>query len=142
MAPLLLLVLLANYWFGSPQPDAQAVVFEGARVIVGDGSPPIENSAFVVDGGRLVQIGPSAVIEAPSGARRVDLTGTTVMPALIDTRTHLNQERGALIEDLRARAQFGVSAAMSLGRDTRDLSIRSAEIPGAARCRSAGVGIT
>jgi imidazolonepropionase-like amidohydrolase len=142
MALLLLLGLLANYGCGSPPAASQAVVFEGARVIVGDGSPPIENAAFVVDGGQLVQIGPSSGLEAPSGATRVDLTGKTVMPALIDTHTHLNQERDALIEDLRARARFGVSAAMSLGRDTRDLSIRAEEIPGAALFRTAGVGIT
>ena len=143
MAPLLLLGLLANYGCESPlTPASSAVVFEGAGLIVGDGSPPIENAAFVVDGGRFVQLGPAAELEAPAGAKRVDLTGTTVMPAIIDTHTHLNQERDALIEDLRARARYGVSAAMSLGQDTRDLSIREEETPGAARFRSAGVGIT
>ncbi len=140
---LLLLGLVANYGCQSPPtPASNAVVFDGARLIAGDGSPPIENAAFVVDGGRFVQVGPAAELEAPAGAPRVDLTGTTVMPAIVDTHTHLNQERDALIEDLRARARYGVSAAMSLGRDTRDLSIRAEEIPGAARFRSAGVGIT
>ncbi len=139
----LLLGLLGNYGCGSPPtPVSNAVVFEGARLIVGDGSPPIENAAFVVDGGRFDQVGPAAELEAPVGAMRVDLTGTTVMPAIVDTHTHLNQERDALIEDLSARARYGVGAAMSLGRDTRDLSIRAEEIPGAARFRSAGVGIT
>lgn len=143
MAPLLLLGLLANYGCESmPTPASDAVVFEGARLIVGDGSEPIENAAVVVDGGQFVQIGPAAELVAPAGAKRVDLTGMTVMPAIIDTHTHLNQERDALIEDLRARARYGVSAAMSLGRDTRDLSIRAEEIRGAARFRSAGVGIT
>jgi hypothetical protein len=53
MAPLLLLGLLANYGCESPTtPTSNAVVFEGAGLIVGDGSPPIENAAFVVDGGR------------------------------------------------------------------------------------------
>ena len=143
MAPLLLLGVLANHGCeSSPTPDSTAVVFEGARLIVGDGSPPIENAAFVVDGGRFDQLGPTGEVEVPRGANRVDLTGRTVMPTVIDTHVHLNQERDALIEDLRARARYGVSAAMSLGRDTRDLSIREEEIPGAARFRSAGVGIT
>ncbi len=143
MAPLLLLGVLANHGCeSSPTPVSTAVVFEGARLIVGDGSPPIENAAFVVDGGRFDQLGPTGEVEVPRGANRVDLTGRTVMPTVIDTHVHLNQERDALIEDLRARARYGVSAAMSLGRDTRDLSIREEEIPGAARFRSAGVGIT
>ncbi len=137
----LLLGLLAGQACESP-PASSAVVFEGARLIVGDGSPPVENAALVVDGGRLVEVGPAAELDGWPGAKRVDLAGMTVMPAIIDTHTHLNQERDALIEDLRARARYGVSAAMSLGRDTRDLSIRAEEIPGAARFRSAGVGIT
>ena len=137
----LMLGLLASQGCESP-PDSSAVVFEGARLIVGDGSPPIENAALVVDGGRLVQVDTAAELGEWAGAKRVDLAGMTVMPAIIDTHTHLNQERDALIQDLRARARYGVSAAMSLGRDTRDLSIREEEISGAARFRSAGVGIT
>ncbi|MDE0102497.1 MAG: amidohydrolase family protein [Bryobacterales bacterium] len=137
----LMLGVLASQGCESP-PASSAVVFEGARLIVGDGSPPVENAALVVDGGRFVHIGPSGELDEWGGARRVDVTGTTVMPAIIDTHTHLNQEREALIEDLRTRARFGVSAAMSLGRDTRDLTIREEEISGAARFRSAGVGIT
>lgn len=137
----LLLGLLAGQACES-LPASSAVVFEGARLIVGDGSPPVENAALVVDGGRLVEVGPAAELDGWPGAKRVDLAGMTVMPAIIDTHTHLNQERDALIEDLRARARYGVSAAMSLGRDTRDLSIRAEEIPGTARFRSAGVGIT
>ena len=137
----LMLGVLATQGCESP-PASSAVVFEGARLISGDGGPPIENAAFVVDGGQFVQIGPSGEVDEWAGAPRVDLTGMTVMPAIIDTHTHLNQERDALIEDLRARARFGVGAAMSLGRDTRDLTIREEGIPGAARFRSAGVGIT
>ena len=137
-----LLLLASGGCESSPTPASSAVAFEGARLIVGDGSPPVENATFVVDGGRFVQVGPAAELDAWAGAERVDLTGMTVMPAIVDTHTHLNQEREALIEDLRARARYGVSGAMSLGRDTRNLSIRAEEIPGAARFRSAGVGIT
>ena len=140
---LLLLGLLTTAGCEPGQESASsAAVFEGARLIVGDRSPPVENAAFVVDGGRFAQVGTLADLEEWPGAERVDLTGMTVMPAIVDTHTHLNQEREALIEDRRARARYGVSAAMSLGRDTRDLAIRGEDVPGAARFRSAGVGIT
>ena len=125
-----------------PAATADAVVFEGARLIVGDGSTPIENATLVVEGGQFIQVGATTEVEAPAGAAHVDLAGMTVMPAIIDTHTHLSPERDALIGDLRRRAYYGIGAAMSLGRDTGDLSIREEEIPGAARFRSAGVGIT
>src|SRR5688572_21215042 len=60
-------------------------IYEGARIIVGDGSAPIENGAFVVDGGRITQVGRSGQIKVPAGAARVNLTGKTVMPAIVDT---------------------------------------------------------
>jgi imidazolonepropionase-like amidohydrolase len=66
------------------------------------------------------------------------------MPTIIDTHTHLSTNREALIEDLRRRPYYGVSAAMSMGTDGGDLpfQIRSETIPGAARYRTAGRGIT
>jgi imidazolonepropionase-like amidohydrolase len=79
--------------------------FQGARVIVGDGRPPIENATFIVEGNRFGRIGATGDVQIPNGAARVDLTGKTVMPAIVDTHTHLSREREALVEDLRRRAQ-------------------------------------
>src|SRR4029079_12984436 len=101
-------------------PAGAVTVFAGARVIVGDARPPIENASFVVNGARFVQVGKAADVRVPAGATRVNLAGKTVMPALIDTHTHLSQTRDMLIDDLRRRAYFGVGAAMSLGQDTAD----------------------
>jgi imidazolonepropionase-like amidohydrolase len=66
-----------------------------------------------------------------------------VMPMLIDTHVHLSPTRELLTRDLKRRAYFGVSAALSLGLDNYDLlDMRSQTIPGAARFFSAGRGIT
>ncbi len=62
---------------------------------------------------------------------------------MIDTHVHLNTERDALIRDLKQRAYYGVSAALSLGTDGYELlDVRGRAIPGAARFYSAGRGIT
>jgi imidazolonepropionase-like amidohydrolase len=126
------------------QPNAEATVFEGATVIVGDGTPPIEDAVLVVDGTRFAAVGMAGEVEIPDGAARVDLGGKTVMPAIVDTHTHLNVERDALVEDLRQRALFGVGAAMSLGMDSGAVpfAVRAETIPGAALYRTAGRGIT
>jgi imidazolonepropionase-like amidohydrolase len=119
-------------------------VFEGARLIVGDGQPPIEQATFIVEGARFGRIGTSRDVQVPPGAARVDLKGKTVMPAIVDTHTHLSRERDALVEDLRRRAYWGVGAAMSLGQDAGDapFQVRAQTIAGAARYRTAGRGIT
>jgi imidazolonepropionase-like amidohydrolase len=124
--------------------SAATTVFEGARIIVGDGRPPIEGGALVVSGDHIVQVGTRGSVKVPAGAARVSLAGKTVMPAIVDTHTHLSQTREALTEDLRRRAHYGVSAAMSLGQDAGELpfEMRAQPLPGAARFFTAGRGIT
>jgi imidazolonepropionase-like amidohydrolase len=124
-------------------PATGVTVFEGTRLIVGNGSAPIENATLVVEGTRIVQAGRAADIRVPAGATRVNLAGKTIMPMVIDTHVHLSPTREALVRDLRRRAYYGVSAALSLGTDNYDLlDMRRETIPGAARFFSAGRGIT
>jgi imidazolonepropionase-like amidohydrolase len=119
-------------------------VFEGARVIIGDGRPPMENASIVVSAGRITRVGPASSVQAPAGATRVSLTGKTVMPAIIDTHVHLGASREAVQQDLRRRLLYGVTAVMSLGQDAPDLvaQLRAQPVPGVARFFTAGRGIT
>jgi imidazolonepropionase-like amidohydrolase len=117
--------------------------FEGVRLIVGDERAPIENATLVMEGTRIVAAGAAADVRVPAGATRVSLAGKTVMPMLIDTHVHLSPTRDRLIRDLRQRAYWGVSAALSMGTDNYDLlDMRGETIPGAAKFLSAGRGIT
>ena len=148
-AGLPLIVLFSVAACSTPVPDQApgatgVTVFEGARLILGDGSTPIENAAFIVDNTRFTQVGRAGQLQVPEGAVRVDLTGRTVMPAIIDTHTHLGRTREALVEDLERKAYYGVGVAMSLGQDSGDLpfQVREDTIPDAARYRTALRGIT
>jgi imidazolonepropionase-like amidohydrolase len=126
------------------QAQATATVYEGARLIDGNGGAPVDNAVFVVEGGRFTQVGRVGQLKAPAGAARVNLAGKTVIPALIDTHVHAADSRDALIDQLRGKTYWGVGAVMSLGTDPGDLAftIRSEIIPGVARLKTAGRGIT
>jgi imidazolonepropionase-like amidohydrolase len=131
--------------------------FEGARLIVGDGSPPIENSAFLVEGDSFAWIGRRDQRQPPRGATRVDLSGKTVMPALIDGHNHIglvnekdgtnskaNYRRENLVDQLQRYAYYGVAAAMSMGLEAdQELAYRLRDelIPDAARFLTVGKGI-
>jgi imidazolonepropionase-like amidohydrolase len=143
----ILLLLVVTAWSATAHGQAPATgvtVFEGARVIVGDGRAPIENAAFVVNGTRITEVGRTGQVRVPAGAARVNLAGKTVMPAIIDTHNHLSQTREMLTDDLKRRAYYGVGAAQSLGQDAADapFQVRANPIPGAARFFTAGRGIT
>lgn len=130
------------------QAQGGITAFEGARVIVGDGRAPIENAVFLVSGTRITQVGRAGQVRIPAGATHMNLAGKTVMPAILDTHTHLSQTRAMLLDDLKRRASYGVGAAQSLGQDTTDVSFqvreetRAGTIPGAARFFTAGRGLT
>jgi imidazolonepropionase-like amidohydrolase len=104
--------------------EAQTL-YEGARLIPGDGSPVIERSAILVQAGRIARVGAQGSIMA-AVRNRVDLTGKTVMPALVATHVHPGFQRGAtylrenytadtIINDLNRALYFGVSVAQSQG---------------------------
>ena len=124
---------------------ADVTAFEGARLIVGDESAPIENATFLVRDGQITQVGGTGDVEVPEGATIVDLSGKTVMPAIIDTHTHLRtDQRETLVEDLQRRAYYGVVGTGSMGREVGDVpyQIRDEVVPNASRFRLAGRGIS
>ena len=89
-AALWLLAGLLAAALGSPPAAAQsnATLFEGARLITGDGNAPIEDSAFLIEGNRVTQVGRRGEVTAPAGATRVNLAGKTVIPGIVDAHGH------------------------------------------------------
>ena len=140
------LPLIALVWAcapGSDAPPSTAIAYEGARVIVGDGSV-IEDAVFVVDDGLFTQVGAAGAVEIPEGAARMDLGGKTVMPAIVNAHIHLDPERDARTEQLQHMAYYGASLVVSLGHDEGDtpFEIRDEIVPDGARSQTAGRGIT
>lgn len=136
--------------------DSEAVLFEGARLIVGDGGAPIENGAFLVEDGRIIAVGVAGEVTAPPGATHVDLTGKTVMPAIVDMHFHVgyndvagmsngpdNYSRENIIDHLQRLAYYGVAAARSMGMDADETAfqVRADDLPGITRLLTAGSGI-
>lgn len=134
-------------------PPGGATLFVGARLITDGDRPPIEDSAFLVQGDRIVSVGTRNQVQAPAGAARVDLTGKTVIPALVNAHGHLgyikdtsfgpqNYTRDNVINQLKQYAYYGTGAIMTAGTDNGDITydLRANPAPGAALVRTAGRG--
>ena len=142
-------------------------VFEGARLITGDGRAPIENSAFIVENNQFTRVGRRGELQVPAAAR-VDLTGKTVMPTMVDLHGHIGFQNVAegtmskeiftrenLIDHLQRLAFAGVGAVVGVGDlvDRSDLRggrtkwgdvplrVRGEIVPNAALFRTAGAGM-
>jgi imidazolonepropionase-like amidohydrolase len=137
--------------------EAQSL-YEGARLIPGDASPVTERSALLIENGRITQAGQQGQLKVAAGTRRIDLTGTTIMPALIATHVHPgfqlaagyareNYSAETIINDLRRAAYFGVSVVQSQGIETGDAMYqvradqRAGKLPGTPALYLAGRGI-
>src|SRR5216683_1363388 len=81
-------VLLTHAAAQAPATATGATLFEGARLITGDGNAPIENSAFLVENNRFSRVGRKGELQVPAGAVHVDLKGKTVMPTMADVHGH------------------------------------------------------
>jgi imidazolonepropionase-like amidohydrolase len=157
LLPFLVACVAAGPVLLSSQARRPALWFEGARLIVGDRTPVIESSAFLVEGDSFTWVGRKGDRQPPSGATRVDLTGKTVIPALIDGHNHVglvnekdgtnakaNYTRANLVDQLQRYAYYGTAAAMSMGLEANQdvaFALRDSVIPNAARFLTVGKGI-
>ena len=68
-----------------------AVLISGGNVIDGTGSQPQPKTDVLIEGDRIVGVGKNLAVEKFNGSelRRIDATGLTVMPGLIDAHTHI-----------------------------------------------------
>jgi len=64
--------------------------FVGGRIITMEGDQVIENGTVVVDGNRIISVGPAGSVSVPDGAYVVDAAGKTIMPGLVDMHGHLD----------------------------------------------------
>jgi imidazolonepropionase-like amidohydrolase len=107
--------------------EAQTTAFTGARVIDGRGQV-IDGATIVVRDGKIAAVGPAASTTVPAGALRVDATGKTIMPGLINAHGHLtaavgmrNDPKGYtrenVLRQLKLYSQYGITTVFSLGDD-------------------------
>ena len=107
--------------------QAQTTAFVGGRIIDGTGKV-IENGTVVVTGNKITAVGPASTA-VPAGATRIDVTGKTLLPGLVNAHGHVGNTVGLradaaagatrenLTRQLKTYAQYGVTTVFSLGDD-------------------------
>ena len=120
--------------------NTRITVFDGARILDGNGGAPIENGRLVVQDGRITAVGSQSAVTIPAGATRIDVTGKTVMPAMINVHAHIGYEGyttwGARNHTARERARSPAARSL-LRRRRRDR--RSAAARRRCRCSSSAI---
>ena len=73
----------------APAAAAAPIVLRAARLFDGTGAAPVRNGVVVVQGDRIVAAGAADRVQAPAGARVIDLGDATLMPGFIDMHVHI-----------------------------------------------------
>ena len=113
--------------FAQAPAGSGVIALTGARIIDGTGRAPVQNGTIVINNGHIQAVGAAASVTVPAGATRVDLSGKTVIPGLINAHAHLNVDPGSkmpvredLIRRLKTYAAYGVTSIVSLGSTQAD----------------------
>ncbi|HKD99636.1 MAG TPA: amidohydrolase family protein [Planctomycetota bacterium] len=101
------------------------IAFVGARVIPVAGAE-IERGAVVVQGGKVVAVGPAATTSIPAGAETRDVAGKVIFPGIVDTHSHIGGGSGA-------------DGSVPIQPDVRILDSINARDPGFRRARAGGI---
>lgn len=81
----------------SPAED-EITALVGARLIDGHGGTPVANSVVVIRGTQIVSVGAVGEVGIPESAHRLDVSGMSLLPGLIDSHFHSRYNTDMLLE--------------------------------------------
>ena len=96
-------------------------------MIDGTGAAPLDQATILIANGRIEAVGTAAAVKIPAGATRVDMSGKTIVPGLINAHGHLNADQSTrpipekLAGQLRVYADYGITTVVVLGTGPKDL---------------------
>ena len=87
----LLILLLAGLALAAPAapPPPAPLLLTGARVLDPSGDRLLDGRDVLIENGRIAAIGAAGTLQAPAGTQKIDLTGLTLIPGLIEMHSHL-----------------------------------------------------
>jgi imidazolonepropionase-like amidohydrolase len=103
--------------------------FVGATLIDGNATTPIEQSVIIIQDGRIQAVGSLDEVEIPAGAERIDVSGRTIIPGLINSHGHVGDviglearqySRENVLDQLDLYARYGITTVVSLGDDRQE----------------------
>src|SRR3954470_14889207 len=98
----------------------------GGTLIDGSGRDPIRNATVVIEGERIAAAGAGSCVAVPKGAKRIDASGRTVLPGIIDCHVHGTYRARDLRQHLLNTPTYNVLRSIDIFRETLACGITTA----------------
>lgn len=112
--------------------DDEVAALMGVRLADGTGGPVADDQVVLIRGTRIEAVGPRDRVEIPPDARRLELSGHTVIPGLVSLHEHTYfgglQRTAPLASGAPLSLAFGVTTGMTAGSQApyRELNLKRA----------------
>jgi imidazolonepropionase-like amidohydrolase len=107
MKPIRIFLLLTLLLFAAghlaAQSQSPATLVKAGRLLDPRTGNVLSPAAVLIENGKIEEVGPPSKVQAPSGAKIIDLGNATLLPGLIDSHTHLLVDPILPTEPERAR---------------------------------------
>src|SRR5580658_6605213 len=73
----------------APAQPPKRIALVGGMLLDGYEVPPLHHAVVLIEGNRIVQVGPASEVKIPPDATVIDTSGRTMMPGMIEAHAHL-----------------------------------------------------
>ena len=104
---------------------SSSIALVGGRIVTMGDAGVIEDGTIIVEGNRIVAVGPRSNVKVPDGIRVVDGAGQVILPGFIDAHAHGAQASNSMTPQKSwvdyARLSFGVTTIHDPSNSTGDI---------------------
>ncbi len=97
----------------------------GARIrTLVQGEPALDDGVVLIEGDRILAVGPQTEVDIPPTAQRIDIAGKVLLPGYVDTHAHyrvLRRVHGGGNASFLANLAYGVTTGLDVQPSTTDI---------------------
>ena len=84
-------------WKEKEDIPSGTIALIGARIITMDKLSTLDKGTIIIENNRIKNIGPVSEVNVPLMAKKIDVSGKTIIPGLVDAHAHMSLNRDGLL---------------------------------------------